>query len=97
MLFAYVRGYLENGSVLLSSSWSCPKDRRTILTALFEVVTSYGSGIQPGVCIPPEYAKTYYGVCEIEKKNYYCVINTEYSGPDLGLATRDLDVRTLVS
>jgi hypothetical protein len=28
------------------------------------------------------------------KKIYYFMINTEYSGPDLGLATRDPDIRT---
>jgi hypothetical protein len=41
------------------------------------------------------YAKTSFGVCKIEKKEvYYLVINTEQSGPDLGLATGDPDVRT---
>jgi hypothetical protein len=34
-----------------------------------------------------------YWVYKIEKKNYF-VINTEYSGPDLGLATGDPDVKT---
>jgi hypothetical protein len=29
----------------------------------------------------------------IEKYIYYFVINTEQSGPDLGLATRDPDIR----
>jgi hypothetical protein len=38
------------------------------------------------------YEKTSYGVCKIRKK-YYFLINVEQSGPDLGLATGDPDVR----
>jgi hypothetical protein len=39
-----------------------------------------------------EYAKASFGVGKKSKK---IAINTEESGPDLGLATGDLDIRTL--
>jgi hypothetical protein len=34
-------------------------------------------------------AKTSYGMRKIEKKTHYFVINTEKSGPDVGLDTGD--------
>jgi hypothetical protein len=41
------------------------------------------------------YAKTSYGICKIEEKICYFVINTEKSRSFLGLATGDPGVRTL--
>jgi hypothetical protein len=47
------------------------------------------SGLQPGVCIPRVYAKTSYDYVKLKNK---LLTNTEQSGPDLGLATGDMDL-----